>query len=449
MTGLFRLLLGKRKIGWINESDIDLYRRYDLVREIENYIYSLPIRRRNYALPCNELFQKLSKTPFYPYLKKLIDVASEIGMKLYIVGGAVRDLILKDFIYREPDLLLEGELVPFLEAIKRKGFFIVEQTPFLTAKLRADCYTFDLALCRKEFYEKPGTLPKVFPASLDEDLYRRDFTINAMAFSFFHEEGVLYDPFYGLEDLERGLVRVIKPYSFIEDSTRVIRAIRLKVRFSFDFDEETSRLINLAVERKALLSIGWVRLWRELEELFKEEKAVDAVFLMDKFGIWQSIGVNLEKSRKEILRKIAEENLSPEEKKEFLLYAIFGLQNEITPEEWGLRFQLPKEVRESLLLVSLGNSLKYMKFEEKYKLMKKVRENVVKFWSLCFGRDLLSLWRSFIEAKPLLSEEEIRKIASAKGSDYGRIKMRILRLQLEEGLKSKEDVLERLRKESA
>lgn len=450
MARFFRVFLSKRKLGWFDESEIDVYKRYGLLGKIESYVRSFPLRRRCYALYYKELFDKLSKTPFYSCLMKLGEIASKTNVRLYIVGGAIRDLILKDFIYREPDLLLEGELTSFLKVIEREGFLVKEETPFLTMKLQTNCYTFDVAICRKEFYEKPGVLPRVFPASLVEDLYRRDFTINAMALALSCEkEGLLYDPFYGLEDLEKGLLRVIRPYSFIEDSTRIIRGIRLKVRFSFDFDEETLELIKLAIREKALLSIGWMRFWRELEELFKEEKAIDAVLLMDDFGIWQSIGISLGESGKKILRKIAKENLSLEEKKEFLLYAIFGLQSEVNSEKWGLRFQLPKGIRESLSLASFWKSLEHMNFEEKYKLMKKAKESVVRFWSLCSGKDLIPLWKNFIETKPILSEEEIRRIAYDMGSEYGRIKVKVLRLQIEEGLKSKEDVLERLRKESA
>lgn len=442
-------IIDEDNLFWFNEEEIPLYRRYGLVKEMKHYLFPVLPRRRIYPICFEGLLKRVEESAFYPKLRKLIDVVSKVGGRLYIVGGSVRDLILFGDICRDPDLLIECDKDLFLKELVKEGVSLKEVTPFLTFKVLIDDEVFDVALCRRETYERAGALPKVFPASLMEDLYRRDFTINAMALGLCgKEKGMVFDPFFGLEDLEKRKLRIIRPYSFIEDPTRIIRGVRLMVRLSFDFEGETLALLKRAIEGKALYLVGWVRVWRELEELFKEEKAVDGVLMMDRLGILESIGISLGEVERDVLEKIRRESLKVEDKVEFLLYAIFGLRGEDEAKKWGLRFQLSKGLRESLVLAHFWRYIDSLNFYEKYNLMKRVSDKLIRFWSLCAGRDLMSLWLSFKGEKPLLSEEDIREIALSKGVEYGRIKMELLRLQMEEGLKTKEEILKRLGKES-
>ncbi|MBC7332842.1 MAG: CCA tRNA nucleotidyltransferase, partial [Synergistetes bacterium] len=325
----YRAFVLDEGICWFSKEEISIYKRYGLLEEMKYYLFSSPPKLRGYPLRVCELLKKIENASFYPKLSGLIEAVSEIGGKLYLVGGSVRDLILYGDILREPDLLVDADVSIFLESLLKRGISLKEMTPFLTLKVIVEDELFDVAFCRKEFYERPGDLPKVSIASLMEDMYRRDFTINAMALGICGEEkGMLYDPFFGLEDLSKGLLRVIRPYSFIEDPTRIVRAVRLKMRFSLEFEDETLRLLRKAVEKGALRLISWVRLWREFEEFFKEENAIEGIFLMDNLGIFESIGLTLEEKEREVLMKLRQESLLPEEKERYMLYALFGMKGE-------------------------------------------------------------------------------------------------------------------------
>lgn len=448
MKRFFRPILRSSSRLWIAEDVIEVAKRYNLIQDIEKYAYDLPLRVRGYPLVEPRIVMGLRKCPLYSYISELAEVASRAGADLYLVGGAVRDLLREGKIHREPDLLLEGNMDAFINMACDYGFSLKESTPFLTIKLAKEGHLFDVALCRKEFYERPGALPKVYPATLHEDLWRRDFTINAMALCLSRKiEGLLYDPFYGKDDIRSGVLRTIRPYSFIEDATRIIRGIRLKVRFSLSLEEKTLELMKDAISKGALLWIGWVRLWKELIELFREENAIDGIILLKDLGGLRSIGIDLAQLDMEILDRLRMENLSQKERIETLTFLLFGLKGDRKPTEWGVRFQLPKDLRNNLAIAPLWINLKEIGFENRYKAFMKASESLIRFWSICLGEDLVPMWQAYRKARPLLSKEEIEKIAFYKGKKYGSIKMEILKLQLEEGINSKEEILEKLRKE--
>ena len=146
------------------------------------------------------------------------------------------------------------------------------RSPFGTAKLRAGGIEMDLAAARTETYAHPRALPTVAPGDIDRDLARRDFSINAMAVSLGTETwGELRDPFEGRRDLDRGVVRVLHEGSFIDDATRILRAVRYAGRMGFRLEAETERLLKRDLAQ--LGGIGGDRVRRELARVFSEERA--------------------------------------------------------------------------------------------------------------------------------------------------------------------------------
>lgn len=198
-------------------------------------------------------------------------LASALGMGFYLVGGAVRDLALGRASI-DLDLVVEGsapELARLL-AEKHQGRPVVHKR-FQTAKVRLDGVVIDLATARKEVYPHPGSLPVVEPSNMREDLYRRDFSMNAMAVDLAPERyGSLLDPFHGMEDLRAGLVRILHDRSFIDDATRIMRAIRYEQRFGFRIEPHTARLLGENVT--VLNTISKDRLRHELELFLHEEE---------------------------------------------------------------------------------------------------------------------------------------------------------------------------------
>ena len=149
----------------------------------------------------------------------------------YLVGGAVRDL-LRGADAVDLDLALEGDARTVSRALaERLGGVSREHARFGTAVVRADGLSVDLATTRRETYPEPGALPDVEAASLGEDLERRDFTVNAMALGLTGDDlGHLYDPAGGVSDLASGIIRVLHERSFIDDPTRLLRALRYEAR---------------------------------------------------------------------------------------------------------------------------------------------------------------------------------------------------------------------------
>jgi tRNA nucleotidyltransferase (CCA-adding enzyme) len=196
----------------------------------------------------------------------------------YLVGGAVRDL-LRGADHVDLDLAVEGDARSVARALaERLGGTAREHERFGTATVRAGDLAFDLAATRTETYDEPGALPRVAEAELAEDLKRRDFSVNAMAVALAGDDlGHLYDPHGGLADLEAGLVRILHQGSFLDDPTRLLRAVRYETRLGFRMDEETERAARAAIAEDAMSTVSGARVRDELMDLLAEHEAPAAV----------------------------------------------------------------------------------------------------------------------------------------------------------------------------
>jgi tRNA nucleotidyltransferase (CCA-adding enzyme) len=197
---------------------------------------------------------------------------------VYLVGGAVRDLLRGDKSI-DLDLVVEGDARPVARALAdRLSGQVREHERFGTATVKAGDLSFDLATSRRETYERPGALPTVEPAPLIEDLGRRDFTVNAMAAGLTGDDlGHLYDPHGGRDDLNAGLVRVLHDASFIDDPTRLLRALRYEARLGFRLEADTEALARKAAAGEALRTVSGARVRDELLDLLGEIHAPAAV----------------------------------------------------------------------------------------------------------------------------------------------------------------------------
>jgi len=204
------------------------------------------------------------------FLRLAGEVAQKRSQKLYLVGGVVRDLLLGTENF-DLDLVTEGDAIALAqelaEAIKCK---LVTHERFGTAKLTWDNGNADLATARSETYAKACALPTVNPSTIRDDLFRRDFTINAMAVALTPDlYGQLLDLYGGLSDLEGKLVRVLHEKSFIDDATRIWRAIRYEQRLNFRMEPETLELVKSDVGY--LENVSGDRIRHELELILNEE----------------------------------------------------------------------------------------------------------------------------------------------------------------------------------
>jgi tRNA nucleotidyltransferase (CCA-adding enzyme) len=210
----------------------------------------------------------------YPELQAVREAASE---PVYLVGGAVRDLLLGRG-RADIDLVVEGDANALAS---RLGADVVSHERFATAKVKLDGHEVDIASARTESYPHPGSLPVVETATrVEADLARRDFTINAMALPLLGEPDLI-DPHGGRTDLAAGQLRVLHPASFADDPTRALRAARYAARFDFGLEQGTAALLRDA----DLATVSTDRREAELLRLAAEEEAVQALALVAGWGL--------------------------------------------------------------------------------------------------------------------------------------------------------------------
>ncbi len=195
--------------------------------------------------------------------------ASKLGLDLFLVGGAVRDLFLDRGNF-DLDLVVEGDAIGLARELARnEPVKLTAHARFGTARLNFNDFSLDLATARRESYEKPGALPTVSPGTINDDLRRRDFSINAMAVCLTPERfGELIDLYHGKEDIDHRLVRVLHPDSFIDDATRIFRALRYKQRLDFALEPITAEL--LVRDAVMIDTISGDRIRHELELILRE-----------------------------------------------------------------------------------------------------------------------------------------------------------------------------------
>src|SRR5262249_7741070 len=225
----------------------------------------------NYQMVRNSLLRSIPRKRL-TLLRELGNLADKSGMALYLVGGVVRDLLLKRKTW-DLDLTVEGNGIVFARLVaERYGCGQAVFDRFATSRLVFPSgLKMDIATTRRESYAQPAALPEVEPASLNEDLYRRDFTINAMAIQLNQEQyGQLYDPYGGKHDLKAKTLRVLHARSFQDDPTRIFRAIRFEQRFGFRIERSTMHLLTQAASTNLIQQLSGPRLQNEILLLFAE-----------------------------------------------------------------------------------------------------------------------------------------------------------------------------------
>ena len=208
-------------------------------------------------------------------LQKIGRLADQLGVPAYAVGGCVRDWLLhRPGVGPDLDISVEGSGIELARAAARElGGAVTAHEQFGTATLTLDGppARIDFAACRRETYVKPAAYPKVAKGTLRDDLFRRDFTINAMAVALNRRRlGTLLDPFHGARDLRRRQLRILHSRSFLDDPSRLLRGVRFLVRFGLRWEPRTERAAREAVKAGA---IGWLntgRLRKELDRIAGE-----------------------------------------------------------------------------------------------------------------------------------------------------------------------------------
>jgi tRNA nucleotidyltransferase (CCA-adding enzyme) len=218
-----------------------------------------------------ELFKNIGKT------------AQENDCRIFLVGGMVRDLILnRDNV--DIDFVVDGNIENLIQEIARKYRVSYKYNDkFQTGNMVIDNqYDLDFAVSRNELYTHPGALPKVKKADIFDDLFRRDFTINALAVALHPSEyGFLYDFFKAREDVNNRLLKVLHRFSFLDDPTRIIRGIRLVLQLDLNIEDETKALMQEAIRLSRFSDVSFSRVYKELRLLFETTPDLKFVELLE------------------------------------------------------------------------------------------------------------------------------------------------------------------------
>jgi tRNA nucleotidyltransferase (CCA-adding enzyme) len=292
------ILEGPRVVGVIT--------RTDLLRTLHDEVLSVARVRAAGAEPA-----KLAASPHRKHVGdvmrerlparvvKLLEQAGEVAGRLQMdvcaVGGFVRDLLLGRP-NLDVDLMVEGDGLAFARALGQALRADIKQHPrFGTAVvILPDGFKLDVATARTEYYEYPTALPTVERSSIKRDLYRRDFTINTLAIRLTAGRfGELLDFYGGQRDLHDKIVRVLHSLSFVDDPTRVFRAVRFEQRYGFHLSQDTLGLIKSAVERKLFHRLSGTRLCDELSLLLSEPEPRKALARLGGLGLLGAVHPSL------------------------------------------------------------------------------------------------------------------------------------------------------------
>ncbi len=254
---------------------------YDVARDL------MPVRRRRVT----DLINRHLDAHVIRKLKELGETGDALDLPVYGVGGFVRDLLLGIRNY-DIDITVEGDGILLAETFAgRHNCRVKSHRKFGTAVIIfPDGFKIDVASTRLEYYSSPGALPSVERSSLKMDLYRRDFTINTFAILLNQTDfGVLTDYFGAQRDLREKVIRVLHNLSFVEDPTRVFRALRFEQRLDFRIAKHTENLIKNAVKMNFLEKLGGKRLLSELVHILWEKEPLRAIERMTSLGLLQFI----------------------------------------------------------------------------------------------------------------------------------------------------------------
>lgn len=304
-TSLFQLqqLMAEHKIGHVpiveNGHLVGIVSRTDLL----NFMATRRLRTRAVATVTSHegeafdpdrivsLMEERLSDRLRDLFRRLGAIGDQMGYSIYAVGGLPRDLLLNRP-NLDVDVVVEGDGIAFSKAfVQQEGGRVIPHKRFQTAiMVFPDGFKIDVATARRERYDRPAALPVVASTGIRQDLYRRDFTINSLAIRLNREGyGHLVDPFGGRRDLKLGIIRVLHNLSFVEDPTRIIRAVRFEQRYGFRMDKRTEHLLRSAVETRMLDRVNGQRLRDELVLLLKEEKPFASFARLHTLGVLRAL----------------------------------------------------------------------------------------------------------------------------------------------------------------
>ena len=402
--------------------------------------------------------------PVIETLQQLGRLADDLGYNAYLVGGSVRDLFLRRS-NLDLDVVVEGDGILFARACaqERPDVRVRAHKKFNTAKLIfKDGLVIDVATARLEYYQSPAALPVVEMSSIKLDLYRRDFTINTLAVRINAQSfGTLIDFFDGSRDIKEKAIRVLHNLSFVEDPTRVFRAVRFEQRFDFRIGKVTEGLIKNAIKIDAFQRLSGRRLFGELQQMLEEERAVNCLVRLRDLKLLELFHPKLKLESKELAlleeieQALAWYHLSFLDRPLRQWLVIFlGLCDPLKDEELedlSQRLFLPDKLRQEIVEMR-GLALNALNRFQRgpapasliYQLLKPLRPEylllIMGKASLPVGKRAVSQYlTSLAKVRPALSGADLMAMGLAPGPIYRQILDRLLAARLDQEVTSREE----------
>ena len=356
-------------------------------------------------------------------------VAEQLNMTLYLVGGAVRDILIGNT-PNELDLVIDGDLKKFINELQKELLVKIHETSkFMTMTTTIEDIKIDIARAREENYYPKGSLPSVSISNIKKDILRRDFTINSICVDLSNNSfGEILDQQNGLKDLMEGKIKVIHDESFLDDPTRIFRAVRFSKRLNFSIDENTEMLIKKYSEKISELSGS--RIINELKKISLEIDPFEIFEELNKKNILSVISPHLSINYKnEEIEKI--HNLvNFEDPLEFWFNIMTKDKTREQLEKIISRLDLTKNIRIQLLSkCDLTNLLKDWRSEKLYKnppisTIQKIPNKILEFEYITtdnseYKKILSQIIENIRKIDPILNGDDLISFGVSQGKDVG------------------------------
>ncbi len=433
--------------------------RSDILRTLYNQRKEKDKEVKSFFEDIQHKIQKRMPDDIYEILENIESVSQKRKEKVYLVGGIVRDLLL-NIKNDDIDIVVEGNGIEFAKELGEKmdAIKVVKHHKFGTGVvILKDDIKIDVATSRIEYYEYPTSLPTVEAGSIRQDLYRRDFTINSMAVQIDYSDfGKLLDYFRGYDDLQAGKIKILHNFSFIEDPTRIIRAIRFASRYDFEIDEDTDKFIRDCVKKGFLHRLTWKRVKYEFQLIFGEKNVKNSIYKLFDYGVMGAINEEIKMTDK------LEENLNELDTnfeyvkklgiKQWIIYFLLLLEDLdsktlnkifdkfVFPEKFILKYTYGIQKRNKIFdkLKNIQNNSKiYMELknisDEILILLlvtnrdNKIKENIVKYID------------ELKDIKPIYTGKELIELGYTTGPKFKEILEKLFIYQLDNGCTKKGD----------
>lgn len=405
-----------------------------------------------------KLLKETIPKKIFELLKQIGEIAQEEHYRVYLVGGVVRDLLL-GVENLDLDLAVEKDAIGFARILaERLEGGIKNPTRFGTVVFCLHGYPkIDLATARKEFYEYPAALPEVQFSSIKQDLYRRDFTINAMAIKLNPGNfGELVDFFGGRQDLKKETIRALHSFAFAEDPTRILRAVRFEQRYHFKMEPQTLKFLRDTLKMSLLEKLTGERVRDELVHLLSEEKPCLALHRLQELNILPHIYPGWELSpaafRKIKLFQKKKDNIFLGEIKFWLVYFLLTLNSLTARKSCSLAQKLRlsnkdqtvvklSKTRVPGLIKTLSVSQKFSA-SKVYKYLRNLPEEIYVFmWGSTKNKNFHKRLKEYLlklrKVKLKINGDTLKSLGYQPGKQFSQILGKVLTAKLDGKVKTK------------